>query len=298
MSQPLRRVGNQLPLGKLAIALIVVILLYNSFFVVKPSDEAGVRWLGGTVITKQPLDTGLHFKVPFLEDVDRLQTSRSVYTLNNLSVYTNDNQSVELSISVIYEIPSASVLNLLYHVGRSGNVDIDDTILPVVRDRALAAFAQYNTLNISDERAKISAKMKSEISEALHRLFGIQVIDVQLTGIKYSPVFVASVEAAVKAKADAVRAQNTVLQKKYEGEQKTVTATAEAQARIARAKGEAQSIILEADAQAKAIKTVGDALRVNPQYVRYYGIKHWNGVMPQVVGSKGTLPMIDLGKHP
>ncbi|RAP57318.1 prohibitin family protein [Oleiagrimonas sp. MCCC 1A03011] len=298
MSQPLRRVGSQLPVGKLAIALIVVILLYNSFFVVKPSDEAGVRWLGGTVITKQPLDTGLHFKVPFLEDVDRLQTSRSVYTLNNLSVYTNDNQSVELSISVIYEIPSASVLNLLYHVGRSGNVDIDDTILPVVRDRALAAFAQYNTLNISDERAKISAKMKSEISEALRRLFGIQVIDVQLTGIKYSPVFVASVEAAVKAKADAVRAQNTVLQKKYEGEQKTVTATAEAQARIAQAKGEAESTILEANAQAKAIKTVGDALRTNPQYVRYYGIKHWNGVMPQVVGGKGTLPMIDLGKNP
>ncbi len=283
-----------LPVGKIAIALIILIALYNSFFVVKPSEQAGVRWLGGTVITKQPMATGLHFKVPFLEDVDRLQTSRSVYTLNDLSVYTNDNQSVNLSISVIYEIPSASVLNLLYHVGRSGNVDIDDTILPVVRDRALAAFAQYNTLNISDERAKISAKMKSEISEALQRLFGIRVIDVQLTGIKYSPVFVASVEAAVKAKADAVRAQNTVLQKKYEGQQKTVTADAEAQARVAQARGEAQSTVLEADAQAKAIKTVGDALRANPQYVRFYGLKHWNGVLPQVVGGKDTLPMIDL----
>ena len=206
---------------------------------------------------------------------------------------TNDNQKVTIDVSIIYQIPSAAVMNLLYHVGRAGNFDIDATILPVVRDRALAAFAQYNTLTISDQRAQITAQMRKDVSEALRRLFAVETIDVQLTGIHYSPVFDQSIEEAVRAKNLAVQAENTVAQKKFEGQQKTVTASAEAQAAVERANGEAQAIVLQADAQAKAIASVGNALKTNPDYVHFYGMQRWNGILPQVVGA-GSIPMIDL----
>lgn len=270
--------------GGLIVAIIVTLLLFNSVFVVSPSEEAGTRWLGGTPMTNAPLKTGVHFKVPFFETVDRLQTSRSVYTLNGLDVYTNDNQKVTIDVSLIYQIPSSAVMNLLYHIGRAGSLDIETTILPVVRDRALAAFARYNTLTISDQRAQITSQMRKDISEALQRLFNVDVIDVQLVGIHYSPIFDQSIEEAVRAKNLAVQAENTVAQKRYEGEQKTVTANAEAQAAV-----------LQAQGQAKAIETVGQALRSNPEYAHFYGLQHWNGVLPQVVGS-GSIPMIDLNK--
>lgn len=281
-------------LGVVAVAVIVV-LLFSSVFVVSPSEEAGTRWMGGTPMTTAPLTTGVHFKVPFFESVDRLQTSRSVYTLNGLDVYTNDNQKVTIDVSLIYQIPSSAVMNLLYHVGRAGSVDIEATILPVVRDRALAAFAQYNTLTISDQRAQITAQMRKDISEALQRLFNVNVVDVQLVGIHYSPVFDQSIEEAVRAKNLAVQAENTVAQKKYEGEQKTVTANAEATAAVERANGEAQATVLQAQAQAKAIETVGEALKGNPEYAHFYGLQHWNGILPQVVGGS-SIPMIDLSK--
>ncbi|GFZ96980.1 SPFH domain-containing protein [Dyella caseinilytica] len=280
--------------GAIAI-LVVVALLLNSVFVVSPSEEAGTRWMGGTPMTTTPLGTGVHFKVPFFESVDRLQTSRSVYTLNGLDVYTNDNQKVTIDVSLIYQIPSSAVMNLLYHVGRAGSLDIESTILPVVRDRALAAFAQYNTLTISDQRAQITAQMRKDISDALRHLFNVDVIDVQLVGIHYSPIFDQSIEEAVRAKNLAVQAENTVAQKKFEGEQKTVTANAEATAAVERANGEAQATVLQAQAQAKAIETVGEALKSNPEYAHFYGLQHWNGILPQVVGA-GSIPMIDLTK--
>ncbi|MFC5524730.1 SPFH domain-containing protein [Rhodanobacter ginsengisoli] len=276
-------------------AALVIVLLLSSFFVVPPNQMAAIRWMGGTVTTKQPLGTGVHFKVPFLEQVDYLQTSQSTYLLPELSVYTNDNQAVAISISVIYQVPPAAVLHLLYDVGRAGNSDIDTTIVPVVRDRALAVFAKYNTLNISDSRAQITEQMKKEVAEALGRLFGINVVDVQLTSIKYSPVFSESVENAVKAKAEAVQAENTVLQRKYEGQQKTVTAQAEAQAKIEQAKGTAESTVLEATAQAKAIRLVGEALQGNPQYTRFYATQHWDGTLPQYFGGSGAVPFVDIG---
>jgi regulator of protease activity HflC (stomatin/prohibitin superfamily) len=284
--------------GKFSIWMILVpaigiAIVLNSVFVISPSEEAGTRWLGGTPMTSAPLTTGMHFKIPFFEDVDRIQTSRSVYTLNNLDVYTNDNQKVTIDLSIIYQIPSSAVMNLLYHVGRAGNFDIDGTILPVVRDRALAAFAQYNTLTISDQRSQITLQMRKDVSEALRRLFNVETIDIQLTGIHYSPVFDQSIEEAVRAKNLAVQAENTVAQKKFEGEQKTVTASAEAQAAVESANGEAQATVLQADAQAKAIATVGNALKTNPDYVHFYGMQRWNGILPQVVGA-GAIPMIDL----
>ncbi|WP_266159958.1 SPFH domain-containing protein [Dyella silvatica] len=282
--------GKTVPV--IVIALIAIVLISGSIFVVSPSEMAGERWMGGTVVTATPLGTGVHFKIPLLETVDRLQTSRSVYTLGALDVYTNDNQKVSIDISVIYQIPSRSVLGLLYKVGRAGNVDIDSTLLPVVRDRALEAFAKYNTLTISDQRGQITAQMKKSISEGLETLFGVDVIDVQLTGIHYSPGFEHSIEEAVKAKADAVQAQNAVAQKRFEGEQKTVTAAAEAQAAVEAAKGRADSLLLEADAQAKAALIVGNAIKEHPEYVRYYGLQRWNGTLPQVTG--GSVPMVDL----
>jgi regulator of protease activity HflC (stomatin/prohibitin superfamily) len=294
-AKDLRGFSGRFGVAGLIGALAVIVLLYNSVFVVSPSEEAGTRWLGGTPMTSTPLTTGVHFKVPFFETVDRLQTSRSIYTLNGLDVYTNDNQKVTIDVSLIYQIPSSAVMNLLYHIGRAGAVDIETTILPVVRDRALAAFAQYNTLTISDQRAQITAQMRKDISEALQRLFNVEVIDVQLVGIHYSPVFDQSIEEAVRAKNLAVQAENTVAQKKYEGEQKTVTANAEATAAVERANGEAQATVLQAQAQAKAIQTVGDALKSNPEYTHFYSLQHWNGVLPQVVGG-GSMPMIDLTK--
>ncbi|MDE2248473.1 MAG: prohibitin family protein [Pseudomonadota bacterium] len=296
MRQPLNLPGPSL---RLIIPLVLVaIVLFSSFFVVPPNQMAAIRWMGGTVTTRQPLGTGVHFKVPLLEDVDYLQTSQSTYTLPELSVYTNDNQAVQISISVIYQVPASAVLHLLYDVGRAGNTDIDTTIVPVVRDRALAVFAKYNTLNISDSRAQITEQMKKEVAEALGRLFGINVVDVQLTSIRYSPVFSESVENAVKAKAQAVQAENTVLQRKYEGEQKTVTAQAEAQAKIESAKGIAESTVLEATAQAKAIQLVGQALQSNPQYTRFYATQHWNGILPQYVGGSGAVPFVDINGKP
>lgn len=266
------------------VAVIAIVAFSSSWFVVPPANVAFTRWLGGTVMQREPLGPGLHLKMPFMETVDQLQVSQSMYTLPQMAVYTNDNQSVSILVSVIYVVPPSDAYHMLYDVGRTGAQDIEFTVLPVVRNDAQAVFARYNTLTVSDKRAEIANAMQAAISADLQRLFGIQVINVQLTGVQYSDAFTQSVEAAMSAKAAAVRADNEVLQRQYEGQQTVVLAEAQAKAKIAAAEGES-----------KAIQLVSDALRQNPAYIRWYEASRWNGVLPRYVAGKAAIPVIDAG---
>jgi regulator of protease activity HflC (stomatin/prohibitin superfamily) len=76
-----------------SVAAVVLVLIFaiDSYFVVEPTEMAGVRRLG-QVVTAKPLGPGLHFKLPFVDQVDRLQVSLDTFKLEKLTVNTIDNQ--------------------------------------------------------------------------------------------------------------------------------------------------------------------------------------------------------------
>ncbi len=312
----------------IAVAVIgVVAALSGAFYTVQPTEMAGVRRLG-TVVSKEPVGPGLHLKVPFVDIVDTIQTSLDTYQLANLTVYTIDNQAVTVGVGLSYRVPESAVLKLLYGVGRSGNVDIVENIRPVLADRVLRVFSTQNTVGISANREQIAAAIRKEVGGALQSIFGIEITDLQLSSITYSPSFQASVEAAVQAKNDAIRAENTVVKVRYEGEQQKVQADAQAAVRVAQANGEAQATVARArsereaailraegdaqaatllgDAQAHVVQLVGGAVAVNPGVVSYETAHRWNGQMPSTVmggGGPGPLALMNLpvpqaGKSP
>src|SRR5258708_12653631 len=71
----------------LIIAVIGLILIgifaFDSYVVVEPTEMAGVRSLG-EVITGKPPGPGLHFKLPLIHPLDRVQLSLATCQLYNL----------------------------------------------------------------------------------------------------------------------------------------------------------------------------------------------------------------------
>jgi len=251
--------------------------------------------------------------LPFVDTVDTIQTSLDTFQLNNLVVYTIDNQAVTVGVGLSYRVPESVVLKLLYGVGRSGNVDIVENIRPVLADRVLRVFSTQNTVGISANREQIAGAIRKEVGTALQTIFGLEITDLQLSSITYSPSFQASVEAAVQAKNDAIRAENTVVKVRYEVEQQKVQADAQAAVRVAQANGEAQATIAQArsqreaailraegdaqattplgDAQARVIQQVGSAVTGNPSVVSYETAHRWNGQMPSTMFGGATNPL-------
>jgi membrane protease subunit HflC len=309
--QPRTRLSSRLIGGLLAGALAAG-TVFSSFYTVQPTEMARVRRLG-TVLTAEPVGPGLHMKLPLIDAVDTIQVSLDVFQLNNLTVYTIDNQPVTVGIGMSYRIPREAVLKLLYGVGRTGNIDITENIRPVLADRVLRVFSLQNTVNISANREQVATAIRKGVADGLGSIFGLEVTDLQLSSITYSPSFQASVEAAVQAKNDAIRAENTVSKVRFEGEQAKVQAEAQASARIAQAKGESEAAIAQAhgqreaailraqgesqaallvgDASARVIQQVGAAVAANPGVVAYEQAHRWNGQMPTTVLGGGTSPL-------
>lgn len=284
-------------------------------YTVQPTELAAVRRLG-TVVSAAPIGPGLHTKLPLIDQVDRLQVSLTRFGADGLTVYTVDNQPVTIGVGLTYRIPPRALFQLLYGVGRSGNVDIEGTLRPIVADRALRVFARHNTIQISKEREQIAGEIHAEVSQAVASSFGLDIVDLQLSRIEYSPAFLESVEQAVRAKAAAVQAENTVARVRYEGEQARVQAEAEAAAGIARANGEAaatlararaarDAAVLKAEGEAKSVEMVGaaearalqlaaGALGGGGQAVAYAAARRWNGALPTTMPPGGTVPFLTV----
>ena len=266
-----------------------------SYYIVDPNEVAYVT-RAGTVISDRPVEPGLHFKIPYLDKVDNLMTSLNQLKIDPVDVKTLDNQSVRLGINVSYRIPENAVRHLLYEVGRKGNVDIDSAMMNVVLDRSLRVFATHNTIKISEERDAITNAMKAQVSDKIKEMFGVEVVDLQITHLEYSQQFQASVEAAVQAKNLAIQAENATRQIEAQAAQTKIKSEAESYARKQQVDAEAYSIHQNAEAEAFAITKKGEALSKNPNVTSQTLAERWDGKLPTTMVPGSTLPFIDVNR--
>ena len=243
-------------LGFIALVIGAGAAAYNSFFIVHPTERAMVRVLG-KVASEKPLGPGLHFRMPLISAVDRAQVSLTNLHIPVFSVNTVDNQKIDLDINVSYLVPESAVYHLLYEVGRSGDADIRENVVPVVQDRISRIFSVKNTNGISEQREGIQAETTLAVSKALKELFKIDLQSLQIAKIIYGPAFIQSNERSVLAKNEAIAEENRVKVAEFQAKQKVTTAEGEAQQARAKAAGDADAIRLRAKAEKEAAELQG-----------------------------------------
>lgn len=292
---------GRIPAKPIFFVVAVLFLISNSWYSVQPTERANVRRFG-VIQFEKPIQPGLHFKVPFIDSVDKIQVSLATLHVPPFDVTTIDNQKVTLDLNFNYTVPEDKVNHLMYEIGRSGNNDIDSQILPVVRDRASRIFSSQNMVTINANRTEIQTQVEQSISKSVEELFGIEPHSLQIAGIQPSEAFMASNEAAVKAKNDAVAAENAKRTRQFEADQVVIKAKGEADAAIEAAKGRAESVRLEAEAEKIKLQFEGEGqearlmAEIKPfgsaeRYIQYMAAKaalNWNGQQPQVVTGSGN----------
>jgi prohibitin 2 len=258
--------------------MIVIILLVGGIALtslgaglvfIQPQDRGVVisALVPGSGYRPQPLGPGLHWIVPFLENVQLYSISNKTYTMvakstegkvqgdDSVSARTSDGQQVYFDASVIYAINPAKVVQL--HIQWQGRFE-EEFVRPRARSLIYNRAAQYTVEEIyGSRRTELQQVIHDEIASDLDAQ-GLTLVQFLLRNISFSPEYAQAVEQKQIAQQNAERAKFLVQQQEQEAARLRVEAQGIRDAAITRAEGESKALLL-----------VADALRNNPDLIQY-----------------------------
>lgn len=276
-NQPVRKSGTIL--GAIALGAVVVTSLSAGLVFIQPEERGVViSAVSPKGYREAALQPGLHWIIPYAENVVRYPISTHTYTMSiatsegqvqgddSISARTLDGQEIYVDASVIYKVDPEKVVQV--HIQWQDRYDVD-----LVRAQARGIIrdlvSQYRVDEVvSTKRAEMTSKISEALSTKLSEN-GLILVDYVLRNIAFSPEYGASIEQKQIAEQQAQQAKLVVEQKKQEAEQARQTAQGAADAAVIRAKGEAEARLVEAEAEAQALQMIAEALKNNPNLLTY-----------------------------
>lgn len=279
--------GGRLGLfGKGAAGLLALMLLSGSCYTIE-QGERGVLLRFGKVVGVE--DSGLHFKIPFVDTVKKMVVRTIKWTMPT-AVYSKDIQGAEVKISLNFHLNPSSVESIYTNAGMSYD---EKLILPQLLSVSKDVFGKYNAVSIVQAREELS----KEICKALEAKFspmGIVIESVQLENIDFSDSYEKSVEERMKAEVEVQKVKQNLEREKINADMLRAKAQGEADAKLAQATANAKSIELVGRAEAEAIRAKSEAMKANPDYVRMLQAEKWDGRLPQSIVPSSSVPILKL----
>jgi len=264
------------------IALIVIGVVTAASVKIVDAGHRGVLLHWNAVdLTQPPLDEGLHFVVPFADDVVNIEVRTLKYG-NDARSASKDLQTVETTVTVNYHPEKESVHRLYKNLG----LDYENRVIqPAIEETVKQVTANYNAEELITKRPLVKADIESSIRERLNQ-FDVVTEVISITDFEFSPLFAQAIESKVEAEQKALKAENDLRRIEVEARQREANAIGLANANIAEAKGEAEAIAI-----------INQALAENPNYLDWLKTQAWDGKLPLVVGEGGT-PFIQIPTRP
>ena len=275
-------------MGPMKIILVAILLLIIVGVIASASVkivDAGNRGVllhwNAVDLSSPPLDEGIHFLVPFQDDIVQMEVRTLKYDKDTRSA-SKDLQSVETTVTVNYHANPERVHILFKEVG----LDYENRVIqPIIEETVKQVTANYNAEELITKRPLVKADIENAIDARLVE-FNVVTDAIAITDFEFSALFNKAIESKVEAEQNALRAENDLRRIEVEARQHEASAIGIANANIAQANGEAEAIAI-----------INSALANNPQYLDWLTIQNWDGVLPLVVGEGGT-PFIQIPTQP
>jgi len=259
-----------------------------------PSGYVGVKvnLLGGEKgVDIQPLGVGRYW-IGVNEELFLFPTFTQNYvwtsderegseTDESISFQTIEGLTVNADVGITYAIDPDKATEV-FQKYRKGVEEITDVYLRnIVRDEINRA---SSTMKVDAAYGAGKAELMTQTLNAVKAKVGPSGINIEsiylVSDLRLPPNVIESINLKIAATQKAEQRNNEI-------------ATAEAQAKVleAEANGRAKSLLLEAQAQAEANRLLTQSM--SEVLVHYRAIEKWNGELPKISGSAGTLIQAD-----
>jgi prohibitin 2 len=271
------------------IAFILVVVVLSASVKIVEAGNRGVLLNFGAVDTTASLPEGIHFVVPFRDNIIPIEV-RTQRITENAAAASNDLQDVSTQVALNYHVDPGTAQILYQQIGFDY---ANRVITPAIQESVKQISARFNAENLITNRETVKSEIETNIKARLAP-YNIIVDALSITEFQFTEQFRRAVEAKVEAEQRALQANNDLRRIEIEAQQAEARAIGEQQANIARAEGVRQAAVLQAQGEAEAIQIVEAQLRENPRYLEWLKTQRWDGVLPLVTGGTGATPFIEL----
>jgi prohibitin 2 len=296
--EPLEGSGSSRSLIRIVVPVIIGIILISIIAIssvrIVDAGNRGILLHFGAVDTSMSLDEGLHFVVPFRDNVVQMEV-RTQKIVESATSASKDLQDVSTQVALNYHINPDNA-QIVYR--QLGYDYANRVIVPAIQESVKQVTARFNAEELITNRETVKNQIEEQVRARLAP-YNIVVDALSITEFAFSQQFTTAVEAKVEAQQRALQAQNELRRIQIEAQQNEAQAIGEQKANIARAEGIKQANVLQAEGEAQAITIIDQQLRNNPTYLEWLKATKWDGKLPLVTGGagedgQGVTPFIDI----
>ena len=273
--------GAKILISAVIILIIIAVVASASVKIVDAGNRGVLTQWNAVDIKNAPLDEGIHFLVPFQDDIVQIEVRTQKYDAQTRSA-SKDLQTVQTTVTVNYHADQERVHILYKEIG----LDYENRVIqPAIEETVKQVTANYNAEELITKRPLVKADIENAIRERLD-VFNVETEVISITDFDFSDLFSKAIESKVEAEQKAQKAENDLIRIEVEARQLEAQAEGLASANIAEARGESE-----------AISIINQALSNNPYYIEWLKTQAWDGKLPLVVG-EGSTPFISIPTSP
>ncbi|WP_317931379.1 protease modulator HflC [Halioxenophilus sp. WMMB6] len=228
----------------LALALVVVLVGYNSVYIVKETERAVLLEFGR--LDQAGIEAGLHFKVPLMHQVRKFDARILTFDARPEKFLTVEKKGMVVDSYAKWRIQD---VNTYYTATNGDEVSAERLLAQRINEGLRNQFAQRSLLEVvSGERDQLMIDLTAALNEFTKSSLGIEVVDVRVKRIDLPE----DVSESVFSRMASERAR----------EAQEHRAKGREQAEVIKADADRQKVVIEAEAyrDSELVRGEGDAL--------------------------------------
>ena len=302
-------------IGAFILAILIVLGLFLGIMCTEkiPTGYVGVVYNMSGGVDGEILSQGWHLVSPtkkvttysigieqsYLTSEDKGDSPKD----ESFSIPTSDGKTVKVNLEFSYRFDEARVAETFtMFKGKSGENIKDTFIKPKIIAWTQEVSANYPVTDIfGDKRTQINAELDTYLREKFEP-YGIIIDTVNFTDISVDNETAAAIQKKVNAQQELelanIEAETAKIQAnkdrevaRVQAEKDKEVAAIKAEQKIVTAEAEAKALLIAAEAEAEANREIAASL--TPQLIEKIKYEQWDGKMPTVSGSSGTIVSID-----
>lgn len=265
----------------IAAVIVVIVCLFSSAYVVRENEYKLVRQFGK--VTYVVSESGLHFKIPFIQSTDTLPKDLLVYDLAASDVITKDKKTMITDSYVLWKITDplkfAQSLN-------SSLANAESRINTVVYNSTKNVISNMNQDEVITSRdGELMEAIIENVGDTMDQ-YGIQLVTVETKKLDLPEDNKAAVYERMISERDNIAATYTA---EGNSEAQVIRNTTDKEVAIKLSEAQKQAEILEAEGEAEYMKILQEAYSDESRTEFYAFVRSLDAAKASLTGENKTL---------